>query len=199
MYNKLKIMIKRLISFVFAMAFASVAFCQTVPFGQGYVINGEIKGDKEGFVTLRSYFRDGNERVDTAYVENGKFTFRSPIKEVIPALLTINGVRDFRIYLEPTTYTVKIDAKNASKTIIKGSKWTDEWVSVTSALKGEDFDVQPESTLADNIAADSVEIMEFVLNLEDEFGIDIPDTAIERFETLSDIVDFVYEETQKRS
>ena len=41
--------------------------------------------------------------------------------------------------------------------------------------------------------------MEFVLNLEDEFGIDIPDTAIERFETLSDIVDFVYEETQKRS
>ena len=65
--------------------------------------------------------------------------------------------------------------------------------------KGEDFDVQPESTSADNIAADSVEIMEFVLNLEDEFGIDIPDTAIERFETLSDIVDFVYEETQKRS
>ncbi len=38
-----------------------------------------------------------------------------------------------------------------------------------------------------------------MLNLEDEFGIDIPDTAIERFETLSDIVDFVYEETQKRS
>ena len=65
--------------------------------------------------------------------------------------------------------------------------------------KGEDFDVQPESTLADKIAADSVEIMEFVLNLEDEFGIDIPDAAIERFETLSDIVDFVYEEIQKRS
>lgn len=65
--------------------------------------------------------------------------------------------------------------------------------------KGEDFDVQPESTLADNIAADSVEIMEFVLNLEDEFGVDIPDAAIERFETLSDIVDFVYEEIQKRS
>ena len=65
--------------------------------------------------------------------------------------------------------------------------------------KGEDFDVQPESTFADNIAADSVEIMEFVLNLEDEFGIDIPDAAIERFETLSDIVDFVYEEIQKRS
>ncbi|HEL2202043.1 TPA: acyl carrier protein [Streptococcus suis] len=65
--------------------------------------------------------------------------------------------------------------------------------------KGEDFKVQPESTLADNIAADSVEIMEFVLTLEDEFGVDVPDAAIERFETLSDIVDFIYEEVQKRS
>ncbi len=62
--------------------------------------------------------------------------------------------------------------------------------------KGEDFQVQPESTLADNIAADSVEIMEFVLNLEDEFHVDVPDAAIEHFEVLSDIVDFIYEEVK---
>ncbi|WP_105206302.1 phosphopantetheine-binding protein, partial [Streptococcus suis] len=55
------------------------------------------------------------------------------------------------------------------------------------------------STLADNIAADSVEIMEFVLNLEDEFHVDVPDAAIEHFEVLSDIVDFIYEEVKKRS
>ncbi|HEM3633169.1 TPA: acyl carrier protein [Streptococcus suis] len=65
--------------------------------------------------------------------------------------------------------------------------------------KGEDFQVQPESTLADNIAADSVEIMEFILNLEDEFHVDVPDAAIEHFEVLSDIVDFIYEEVKKRS
>ncbi|HEM4386483.1 phosphopantetheine-binding protein [Streptococcus suis] len=65
--------------------------------------------------------------------------------------------------------------------------------------KGEDFQVQPESTLADNIAADSVEIMEFVLNLEDEFGVDVPDAAIERFETLSDVVDFIAGELEERS
>lgn len=65
--------------------------------------------------------------------------------------------------------------------------------------KGADFVVLPESSLADNIAADSVEIMEFVLTLEDEFGVDVPDAAIERFGTLSDIVDFIYEELQKRS
>ncbi|NQG97038.1 acyl carrier protein [Streptococcus suis] len=65
--------------------------------------------------------------------------------------------------------------------------------------KGEDFQVQPESTLVDNIAADSVEIMEFVLTLEDEFGVDVPDAAIERFETLADIVDFIWSQLKERS
>ncbi len=134
-------MIKKLITTVFAILFTLVAFSQTIPFGQGYVINGELKGDTVGFVTLRSYFRDGNERVDTAYINNGKFTLRSPLAEVIPAQLTINGMRGFRIYLEPTTYTIIIDAEQASKTTIKGSTWTDKWTEVTTPLKDEDYDV----------------------------------------------------------
>ncbi|HEL1613445.1 TPA: acyl carrier protein [Streptococcus suis] len=72
-------------------------------------------------------------------------------------------------------------------------------VAIIQEEKGDDFQVQAESSLADNIAADSVEIMEFVLTLEDEFGVDVPDAAIERFETLADIVDFIYEEFKKRS
>ncbi len=65
--------------------------------------------------------------------------------------------------------------------------------------KGDDFVVLPELSLADNIAADSVEIMEFVLTIEDEFGVDVPDAAIERFETLSDVVDFIAGELEERS
>ncbi|HFI0251826.1 TPA: phosphopantetheine-binding protein [Streptococcus suis] len=72
-------------------------------------------------------------------------------------------------------------------------------VAIIQEEKGDDFQVQAGSSLADNIAADSVEIMEFVLTLEDEFGVDVPDAAIEGFGTLSDIVDFIYEELQKRS
>ena len=72
-------------------------------------------------------------------------------------------------------------------------------VELIQEEKGEDFFVLPESSLADNIAADSVEIMEFILNVEDEFRIDIPDAAIERFESVADIVDFTFEETKKRS
>ncbi|HEL2110678.1 TPA: acyl carrier protein [Streptococcus suis] len=72
-------------------------------------------------------------------------------------------------------------------------------VAIIQEEKGDDFQVQAESSLADNIAADSVEIMEFVLTLEDEFGIDVPDAAIERFETLVDIVDFIWSQLKERS
>ena len=72
-------------------------------------------------------------------------------------------------------------------------------VEMIQEEKGEDFLVQPDSSLTDNIAQDSVEVMEFVLNLEDEFGVDVPDAAIERFEILADIADFIYDEKQKRS
>ncbi|HEL1587319.1 TPA: acyl carrier protein [Streptococcus suis] len=72
-------------------------------------------------------------------------------------------------------------------------------VAIIQEEKGDDFQVQAESSLADNIAADSVEIMEFVLTLEDEFGVDVPDAAIERFETLADIVDFIWSQLKERS
>lgn len=58
--------------------------------------------------------------------------------------------------------------------------------------KGGDFNVRPDLSLND-VAEDSVEIMEFVITLEDEFSVDVPDAAIERFEILSDIVDYIYE------
>lgn len=65
--------------------------------------------------------------------------------------------------------------------------------------KGEEVLVTLESSLNDTIAQDSVEVMEFVLDLEDEFNVSISDAAIEGFETLADIVDFIYKEVKKRS
>ncbi|MBP1629290.1 MAG: hypothetical protein H6Q15_183 [Bacteroidetes bacterium] len=134
-------MMKKIITSVFAILFSVIAFSQTVPFGQGYIINGEIAGENNGFVTLRSFFRDGNEKVDTCFIENGTFTFRSPVENIIPAQLSVNGLRGFRIYLEPSTYIIKINPLKASETSIKGSKSTDDWYNVTNALKDEDYDV----------------------------------------------------------
>lgn len=57
--------------------------------------------------------------------------------------------------------------------------------------KGEDFQVSPDLSLNDQIADDSVEVMEFILSLEDEFGLDIPDQDIEDLVTLDEIVSYI--------
>lgn len=72
-------------------------------------------------------------------------------------------------------------------------------VAMLQEQKGKNFSPQLNSLLENDIVADSVETMEFVLTLEDEFNLAIPDVAIEQFETLSDVVDFIWEESQKRS
>lgn len=62
--------------------------------------------------------------------------------------------------------------------------------------KGSDFAVALNTSLEDSVAQDSVEVMEFILTLEDEFGLDIPDAAIERFVTLSDVVDYIFDDKE---
>lgn len=57
--------------------------------------------------------------------------------------------------------------------------------------KGADLELRPDLAVQEELAEDSVEVMELVLTLEDEFQITIPDEAIEGFETLADIVDYI--------
>lgn len=68
---------------------------------------------------------------------------------------------------------------------------------ILAEQKGEGIVVKPELSLQDGIADDSVEVMEFVISLEDEFDVEIPDQAIEEFVTLADIVDYI--QSEKRS
>ena len=39
--------------------------------------------------------------------------------------------------------------------------------------------------------ADSLDIVDMVMTLEDEFGIEVPDDAIENLRTVGDVVNFV--------
>ncbi|MCP1640364.1 phosphopantetheine-binding protein [Streptococcus gallinaceus] len=45
-----------------------------------------------------------------------------------------------------------------------------------------------------SFAEDSVELMEFVVTVEDVFGVEIPDEAIESFTSVSDLVDYIAEQ-----
>lgn len=51
--------------------------------------------------------------------------------------------------------------------------------------------VTEQSNIKDDLNADSINVMEFVLELEDEFGIEIPDEDAEKIETVGAAVDYI--------
>ena len=62
----------------------------------------------------------------------------------------------------------------------------------------EQFDVDEESVTLDtdireDLDADSLDMVDLVMSFEDEFKIEVPDSAIETVKTVGDIVKFVEE------
>lgn len=64
-------------------------------------------------------------------------------------------------------------------------------VAIIQERQGESFSVTPELSLKDDLGADSVDLMEFVLTLEDEFGIEILDEDIDQLENVADVVAYI--------
>ncbi len=50
-----------------------------------------------------------------------------------------------------------------------------------------------ESSIIDDLDCDSLDVVDMVMSFEDEFGIEIPDDAVEKIKTVGDIVKFVEE------
>ncbi len=56
--------------------------------------------------------------------------------------------------------------------------------------------MQPDATLQ-GLGADSLDIVEFIMRFEDQFGIEINDEDAEKLQTLSEVVDYVHERRKK--
>lgn len=64
----------------------------------------------------------------------------------------------------------------------------DRIVTIIQERQGEDFVVTENLSLKDDLNADSVDLMEFVLTVEDEFGIEIGDEEIDNLQSVADIL-----------
>lgn len=51
--------------------------------------------------------------------------------------------------------------------------------------------VTPEASFTEDLGADSLDIVELVMALEEEFGIEIPDEDSEKITTVQDAVDYI--------
>lgn len=49
----------------------------------------------------------------------------------------------------------------------------------------------PTASIADDLAADSLDCIELVMALEEEFGLAIPEEDMEKLKTINDVVDYL--------
>ena len=70
-------------------------------------------------------------------------------------------------------------------------------VEIIQESQGEHFVVTKELSLKDDLKADSVDLMEFILTVEDEFNIEISDEDIDELKNVSDVVACVQKNLNK--
>ena len=56
-------------------------------------------------------------------------------------------------------------------------------------------DISRPSSFVDDLKADSLDVVELVMEFEDEFGITIPDDDYEKIQTVGDAVDYIEEKS----
>ena len=64
---------------------------------------------------------------------------------------------------------------------------------VVEQLEVEPEKVTPEASFANDLAADSLDVVELVMGLEEEFHIEIPDEAAEQIDTVGKAVEYINE------
>lgn len=51
--------------------------------------------------------------------------------------------------------------------------------------------ISSDSVITDDLGADSLDVVDLVMSFEDEFGIEIPDDAVETIRTVGDIAKYI--------
>ena len=60
-----------------------------------------------------------------------------------------------------------------------------------------DGEVKAESNFKDDLGADSLDIVELIMALEEEFDTEIPDADAEKIVTVGDVVDYIKEHVEQ--
>ncbi len=79
--------------------------------------------------------------------------------------------------------------------ILEGEKMADIFEQVKEVvveqLNANPDEVKPESRFVEDLGADSLDVVELVMALEEKFGIEIPDEDAEKIQTVADAVKYI--------
>jgi len=64
---------------------------------------------------------------------------------------------------------------------------------VVDQLGVDEADVKPEASFVDDLNADSLDLVELIMSLEEEFGMEISDEDAEKIKTVGDAQEYVEE------
>ena len=67
---------------------------------------------------------------------------------------------------------------------------------IVEQLGVEEDKVQLDTHLMKDLEADSLDAVEIIMAIEEEYGIEIPDEDAEKFQKVSDLVDYVEEKSK---
>jgi len=62
---------------------------------------------------------------------------------------------------------------------------------VAEQLERDVNEVTNEASFIDDLGADSLDIVELVMKMEEEFGIEIPDEEAEKIKTVNDVISYI--------
>ena len=64
---------------------------------------------------------------------------------------------------------------------------------LASQLDADIDSMTAETRIAEDLGADSLDVVELLMSIEDEFSVEIPDEAIESIKTIGDVVKYIEE------
>ncbi len=68
---------------------------------------------------------------------------------------------------------------------------------ICSQLSLRESDVLPDSRFINDLGADSLDIVELIMEIEEEFNLEIPDEDIEPLNTVQDVIDYIVRRSQE--